>query len=179
MGTNSEPFDWFGSTLAAGDFDGDGIDDIAVASIGEDWGSKTNTGHVTVCPGTPSGPLLYGCRFTVGWALSGASLGRAMHAADVDGDGDDELLMSVDEVSWDMLAGRVLLWNDPLDGNVPYPLDSGAVMPGGMLDELGASIATVDIDGDGTAEVLAGAPGRANDLWGQAESGGAAIFSID
>ncbi len=48
---NSEPGDLFGSAFAVGDFDGDGVDDLAVGTPGENLGSFTDTGAVWVVPG--------------------------------------------------------------------------------------------------------------------------------
>lgn len=49
--------DLFGYALAAGDFDRDGIDDLAIGSPGEDFGSPivSNAGAVFELPGTPTG----------------------------------------------------------------------------------------------------------------------------
>lgn len=48
---NSEPGDLFGWSFAVGDFDGNGVDDLAVGTAGEDLGSFQNTGAVWVVPG--------------------------------------------------------------------------------------------------------------------------------
>jgi CSLREA domain-containing protein len=50
-----EAGDGFGSALAAGDFNGDGRDDLAVGVPGEDVGSVFDAGAVNVIYGTPSG----------------------------------------------------------------------------------------------------------------------------
>lgn len=51
----SEDGDSLGEALAAGDFDGDGIDDLAVGSPGEDVGSIVDAGIVNVLYGSPEG----------------------------------------------------------------------------------------------------------------------------
>lgn len=48
----SEPFDNFGSALAAADFNGDGIDDLAIGVPGENLGAISNAGLVHVLPGS-------------------------------------------------------------------------------------------------------------------------------
>jgi hypothetical protein len=50
---NGEVFDYFGAALAAGDFDGDGIDDLAIGARGEDLEASNHedTGAVSVIPG--------------------------------------------------------------------------------------------------------------------------------
>ena len=52
-----EPSDLFGGSLAAGDFDGDGEDDLAIGVAGEDIGSTSNAGGVNVLYGSTSGKL--------------------------------------------------------------------------------------------------------------------------
>src|ERR687897_193263 len=44
IGSGAEPFDFFGSALAAGDLDGDGIDDLAVGVPFESVGTVTEAG---------------------------------------------------------------------------------------------------------------------------------------
>jgi hypothetical protein len=57
-GVSVETGDLFGWSLAAGDFDGDLRDDLAIGVPGEDVGSITNAGMVTVLYGSSSGPSL-------------------------------------------------------------------------------------------------------------------------
>jgi hypothetical protein len=51
----AEPFDNFGMALAAGDFNGDGRDDLAVGAPGENIGTEDNAGLLTVLHGTSDG----------------------------------------------------------------------------------------------------------------------------
>ena len=51
----AESGDRFGESMAVGDFDGDGIDDLAIAAPGEDLGAFTNTGAVFVLFGAATG----------------------------------------------------------------------------------------------------------------------------
>jgi hypothetical protein len=50
----SEPYDWFGFALAAGDFDGDGHTDLSMGTPGEDLNGNS-VGTVAVLYGTDSG----------------------------------------------------------------------------------------------------------------------------
>ena len=54
-GYASEQSDRFGDTLACGDFDNDGFDDLAIGSPFENWVTDTNTGFVDVIYGSSSG----------------------------------------------------------------------------------------------------------------------------
>lgn len=48
FGTGPEAGDRFGSALAVGDFNDDGLDDLAVGSRGEDWGAVVDAGVVHI-----------------------------------------------------------------------------------------------------------------------------------
>ncbi len=51
----AEPYDFFGSTLAAGEFNGDKYVDLAIGIPGEDVGNISNAGAVAVLYGGPNG----------------------------------------------------------------------------------------------------------------------------
>ena len=52
---NPEPHDFNGSSLAAGDFNGDGFKDLAVGAVGEAIGTERTAGSVSVFYGSSSG----------------------------------------------------------------------------------------------------------------------------
>lgn len=63
IGGGSELGDFFGSTLAAGDFDLDGFADLAIGIDKEDLGSEQDAGAVIVLFGSSSGLAAAGSRF--------------------------------------------------------------------------------------------------------------------
>ena len=87
--------DGFGSVIAAGDFDGDGFDDLAVGAPFDDVGGVENAGSVHLLYGSPRGPsgrrdrvLAHGGRGLgpigqefdgFGWALAAANLAGDRH----------------------------------------------------------------------------------------------------
>lgn len=73
IGGTIEPGDRFGAALAAGDFDGDSRDDLAVGAPNEDVGSITDAGAVHVVFGSSSG--LSASRFRVWWQNKSGAAG--------------------------------------------------------------------------------------------------------
>ncbi len=104
-----EENDFFGSALAAGDFNGDGYDDLAVGTPNEDVdlgfnGNRTDAGAINIYPGSASGLLidqldslylrqgdLYTNVSNSDAVDPGDNLGRSLTAGDFNGDGLDDL----------------------------------------------------------------------------------------
>ena len=92
-----EDGDEFGSVLAAGDFDGDGRDDLAVGVPREHLGTLIQAGFVQVFYGSATGVVTDGSvdlsRATTGAGANARSdqFGSALAAGDANGDGFDEL----------------------------------------------------------------------------------------
>ena len=100
-GDGAEQGDLFGQTVAAGDWDGDGRDDIAVAATQESLGAEF-VGAITVLYGTPNGVATARSKVfhlsSKGMAGDGAEgqeqWGQQIVAGDWDGDGRDDLAAS-------------------------------------------------------------------------------------
>ena len=164
--------DLFGTALVAGDFDGDGFDDLAVGVPGE-GSSVPGHGGVNVIFGSQSGLTDLGDQIwsqatsgIAGVPEPGDRFGAALATGDVDGDGFDELAVGAPEEDEGSVAdaGVVhLLFGTSTGltdvGDEKWGQDS-AGMPG-LVEEsdlFGAALAMGDANGDGYAELTVGIP---------------------
>lgn len=100
--------DYFGWAFAAGDFDGDGRDDLAIGHYGDDW-SGVDSGNVTILMGASPG-IGASSRFRllgIGWeGLPGDAAQVALYAGwalavgDFDGNGYSDLAIGVPRYDW-------------------------------------------------------------------------------
>ena len=193
---------WTGQSVAgAGDFDGDGYDDIVIGSPRADLGTKTDAGVAYVVfgktqwTGTPSidlGSLSGGGVLRLDGSRAGDQAGSAVAGAgDVNGDGYDDLIVGApgaDRGARDDAGAAYVVFGGPdrastprlalaaLDGSNGFRLegiDAG--------DQAGTGVAIVgDSNGDGLADLAVGAPGAT--VGGASEAGeaylvfGAAAF---
>jgi Zn-dependent metalloprotease len=178
-----EPYDAFGYSLATGDFDDDGYDDLAVGIPYEDFGSTVNVGAVTIFYGSLSGlfptdwvrldwSLMYGQPGSTddkyGWALA---------AGDFDGDGYDDLAVGLPyfDFSGHTNVGSVHYYYGSSSGLWPPNMEVGGQSHLGGLDEsddyFGFSLAVGDFDNNGQMDLAIGAPRE--DLFGGAKDSGA------
>ncbi len=138
---------------SAGDPNADGFSDVLVSSSVYPGTANAN-GGVFLFAGSPAGPLA-----TPLWSKGGngsVAFGRAMDAADFDGDGLDDLLVSEAQFAVQgTVHGRVLLLQGTSLGYAANPswigLSAGS-------QNLGYALGHADIDGDGRPDVLAGDP---------------------
>jgi hypothetical protein len=185
----AEAGDRFGESMAVGDFNRDGFDDLAVAAPGETLGAFVGTGAVFVLNGSANG-LLTGGSIQVdqdsvlagvaiaGTNQSGDEFGSALAAGDINGDGVDDLVVGIprqdlngfgDAGAFNVIYGAV----GGLTGanNRSFSLDTGTILGAtGLGDRFGEAVAVGDINGDGFADVAVGAPG---DRVGNADGAGA------
>lgn len=89
-----EAGDSFGASVASQDLDGDGYADLAIGAPGEDIGSATDAGGVTVVWGSArglAGTASWLESHTLGEPSANEAYGTGLTAADVDADGRPEL----------------------------------------------------------------------------------------
>ncbi|MEW6583836.1 MAG: FG-GAP repeat protein, partial [Actinomycetota bacterium] len=171
----------FGAALAAGDFDGDGRDDLAIGMPNKDlMGSVEegfpilypNTGAVAVITGGANGLSTFRFRLLAKGngdspiyqrhelpgtrGILEALFGAGLAAGDFDGDGRDDLAIGEPE------AERAYLVRGSATGIDPGAFDElwpSEFSPNGTpMMQFGRALAMGDVDGDGTDEVFAGAP---------------------
>jgi hypothetical protein len=155
-------YDCAGFALAGiGDVDGDGAGELAVGARGDDTAAH-EAGAVYIWDGTVAGAVaIDGARATwlgefeyaaAGWAVAGAG--------DADDDGTPDVLVGAPFLSYDVDApGRAYL----IDGGATgvHSLGEATAILEGELPDDGAGRAVAgggDVDGDGIADLLVGAP---------------------
>lgn len=148
--------DMFGTSVASGDVNGDGLSDVLVGAD-QIFNSGPGKAYVFYGPLLPSltiplpNAILTGERPQDGFGHSVASAG------DVDGDGSDDFLIG----AWDNgnRAGRAYLFAGPLAGKIAATAAQLIITGAESGDELGQSVASAgDLDGDGRADLFIGAP---------------------
>ena len=164
VGSPSEPSDRFGEALAAGDFDGNGRMDLAVGTPNETIAFEEATGYVNLFRGTPSGLVEddgYGGLALENKVEAGTEIGASLAAGDLDGDGDDELVVGSPDAFG---PGRLFVQLGTSSG-----LSSSAMLydlaPVGEptpLDSIGdyGGLAMGDVDGDDDLDLGVGVPNQ-------------------
>ena len=142
--------------LTVEDLDGDGHRDVLAGFHGID-GALGDEGGL----GVWLGPVLEGetrsLDATLVGPVAGSALGSRVAVADLDGDGTSELLVGASghtDTSVDQGAVYVIEPSALLSGELGTP----HVLKGPESSHLGFSLVVEDFDGDGLAEIAAGAP---------------------
>ncbi|MFG2357266.1 FG-GAP-like repeat-containing protein [Streptomyces sp. NPDC048521] len=147
------------AAVATGDFDKDGYADAALT-----FRTAGGATPLVVLRGSATG-----LRTDAPTVLLGAG-GGALAAGDLDGDGYADLAVGRPEAGD---GGEIATFHGSAEGltSTGAPVIGGTAAPG---DRFGASLATADVNGDGYADVLAGAPGT--DVQGAADAGAALLL---
>lgn len=153
------------------DYNKDGFGDVAVGAPGENLGTATDAGQVTVFAGTATGlkktaPLTLTQSQVAGSSEQGDRFGAAVASGDFDHDGYSDLIVGAPDETGSTGAGSGQVnvrygSASGLAGGHSQRFDQGAA--GGNTeagDRFGAAIAVGDFDGDGYADAAVGAPGE-------------------
>ncbi len=164
--------DQFGFSLAAGDFDDDGFDDLAVGAPFDRVGRRARAGSVNVLRGSANGLTGVGDRLwhrnvagVNGTAGRNDLFGASLATGDLDGDGFDDLAIGApgDDVGSTGGAGSVqAMYGTPAglaaDGDQIWHRDRAGIRGvTGQGDLFGFSVATGDFDGDSYDDLAIGA----------------------
>ena len=169
-----DPGDVFGFAVAAGDFDGDGRDDLAVGNPGEAWGGGDEYGAVYVFEGRTSGLSTAGVRMfsqrTYGISEEpgdGDRFGMSLASGDFDGNGRDDLAIGApgEKIRGHDDAGVVHVLHGSSSGlnsaRDELWTQAGPDVPGsiGTANAFGSSLAVGHLDGDERDDLAIGVTG--------------------
>ncbi len=168
-----QAFDRFGDALTAGDFNGDGEDDLAIGVPGELVNLVDDAGLVQVLYGSPTGLDVAGQQSWsqdsagVPGALEDDAFGSSLAAGDFNGDGEDDLAVGAPDEAVGVLGSAGA-------ANVLYGSGSGLTGDSSQIfhqdvdgipgvaeanEQFGDSLTAGDFNGDGDDDLAIGAPG--------------------
>lgn len=190
-----ETGDRFGYSLATGDFDGNGFDDLAIGVPGEDVGAKKDAGVINVIYGKSSGLVsagsqqLYQNHGAAGNTEAGDQFGFSLTSGNFNGDKYSDVLVGIptEDVGSIVDAGAA----DTIYGTGTGLSGAGSQqwyqnIPGilgisNANDQFGYSVTHGDFNGDGRDDVAIGVPyenigrnpdaGAVNVIYGQSTGG--------
>lgn len=156
----------FGAAVALGYVNNDSYADVIVGAPNTANDKLKKAGNVTVLDGTNLNNTLD----TFHGTNAGALAGSAVAAADVDGIAGDEIIIGAPNDNKKTGSMKVYLHN--AEDNDPYIEQYGAAK-----SQFGKSVAAGDVNGDGNADVLVGAPMDRDIANRRKKSGSVSLFS--
>ncbi|EGJ33557.1 MULTISPECIES: FG-GAP and VCBS repeat-containing protein [Moorena] len=165
LGAN-EAGDRFGESLAVGDFNGDGFDDLVVGAPGEAPGSAPKSGFAFVFNGSQNGLVASQGLSQAGLGANEADdrFGESLAVGDFNGDGFDDLVVGApgEAPGSAPKSGFAFVFNGSQNGLVASQgLDQAGLGANEADDRFGESLAVGDFNGDGFDDLVVGAPGEA------------------
>jgi hypothetical protein len=172
---DDEANDEFGTSLAAGDVDGDGDDDLVVGAPSEYIGDSTEAGAVTVIPGSAAGLTATGSQQwhqevagVPGIGKSNDRFGVALAVGDFDRGGAEDLAIGVPgkDIGRTSAAGRVIVL---LGSSIGLTVTGARAwtqaspgIPGKVqaVDLFGSSLTALDFGRSGRVDLAIGVPGQ-------------------
>ncbi|TQE23820.1 VCBS repeat-containing protein [Streptomyces ipomoeae] len=136
----AEAGDQFGFAVQAADFNGDGLADLAVTAPGEQLSSDAHEGAAYVLWGSAKG-LKSG--LTIAKGVQDQQLGRLLTVGDYDGDGDQDVVLTVAGEE----GGASVLRPGPLTTAAPVTLVEGYTFGAAR------ALTSADFDGDGADDL--------------------------
>ncbi|HET9767904.1 MAG TPA: hypothetical protein VFS60_13695, partial [Thermoanaerobaculia bacterium] len=167
----------FGLALVAGDFDGDGVEDLATGVPNEV--AAVRAGAVVVRYGSRGGGLSHSQRTLIlrqetQWAESGDSFGRTIAAGDFNGDSFDDLAVGIPYKGTDD-RGAVRMYYGSVGGLsvTAYELLDEIAAGGAACNgaQFGGALAAGNFDADLYADLAIAAPGSCEGGSGQRRGG--------
>ncbi len=150
------------AVAGGGDIDNDGDDDLLVSARWEDsGGSAAGACYVITAAGTGTVSLSTAQAKLIGDAENQLVGSAVTFAGDLDGDGYDDLAVGAEgDASLGSNTGAVFVVLGPLTGTIGLADQAYATIQGDTVgDKLGYALAGGrDMDGDGTSDIVAGAP---------------------
>ncbi len=155
-----------GAALSAdGDLDNDGVVDLLVGAPAGAGYAVLLTSTTYISSGATDSDVLREDAVFEGAGSEAA--GSSVFLGDLDSDGIADALLGAPEATvGTAVAGRAYAVAGPVSGTVTLSGESSLAGPtstlGGMGGDLGLSVTAIDVDGDGTQDLVAGARGASN-----------------